>query len=223
MDEPSDPPRWRRPDPVTVIMMVVTATALVGAIWLKTKGTPVNEPPSVGAIAPPLRLLDRETSEPLVLVGQRGKIVWVVFWSATSQSASSSLAAIERASDPLRARRRFTMVAAAADTDQTARVRAAVAESQVKLPVYLASALTLRLYGAGAGSLPLHVLIDADGRIAAIARETGTHTIERIARQAGRLLDEMGPEDDTRFAVRLAAGLTGLPLACRLAALFGLW
>jgi hypothetical protein len=224
MDEPSDPPRRRRPDPVTVIMMAVTATALVGAIWLKTKGTPANEPPSVGAIAPPLRLLDRETSEPLVLVGQRGKIVWVVFWSATSPSASSSLAAIERASDPLRARRRFTMVAAAAaDTDQTAQVRAAVAESQVKLPVYLASALTLRLYGAGAGSLPLHVLIDADGRIAAIARETGTHTIERIAKQAARLLDEMAPEDDTRFAVRLAAALTGLPLACRLAALFGLW
>ena len=43
MDEPSDRPRRRRPDPVTAMMMLVTATALLGAIWLKIKGTPVNE------------------------------------------------------------------------------------------------------------------------------------------------------------------------------------
>jgi hypothetical protein len=200
MDKPSDAPRRRRPDPVTAIMTVVTATALLGAIWLKTKGTPGNEPPSVGAMAPPLRLLDLETSEPLVLVGQRGKVVWVVFWSAVSPSASSSLAAIERASVPLRTRRRFAMVAAAVDTNQPARVRAAIAESRIKLPVYLANAETRGLYGVGAHSPPLHVLIDADGRIAAIARETGPQTIERIAGQAGRLLDEIGPADDTRFA-----------------------
>ena len=200
MDEPIDPPRRRRPDPVTAIMMAVTATALLAAIWLKSRGTPENEPPRVGALAPPLRLLDMETSEPLALVGQRGKVVWVVFWSATSPSPSSSLAAIERASVPLRARRRFAMVAAAVDTDQPARVRAAVAESQVKLPVYLASAENVRRYGAGAGMSPLHVLIEADGRIAAIAREAGPQTIERIADQARRLLDDLGPLDDTRFA-----------------------
>lgn len=199
MDEPSDRPRRRRPDPVTAIMMLVTATALLGAIWLKTKGTAVNEP-RVGAMAPPLRLLDMETSEPILLVGQRGKVVWAVFWSATSPSASSSLAAIERASVPLRARRRFAMVAAAVDTDQPARVRAAISESQVKLPVYLASAETLGRYTTGVGSAPLHVLIDAEGRISAIAREAGPQTIERIAGQAARLLDELGPLEDTRFA-----------------------
>ena len=144
MDEPTEPPRQRRADPVTAIMLVVTAIALFSAIWLKAKGTPVNEPPRVGAMAPSLRLLDVETSEPLVLVGQRGKVVWVVFWSAASPSASSSLAAIERASVRLRARRRFAMVAAAVDIDQPARVRAAVAESRVELPVYLASAESLR-------------------------------------------------------------------------------
>jgi hypothetical protein len=200
MDEPIDPPRRRRPDPVTAIMMVVTAAALLGAIWLRTKDTPGNEPPSVGAVAPPLRLLDLENSEPLMLVGQRGKVVWIVFWSAESPSGQASLAAIERASVPLRARRRFAIVAAAVDTDQPARVRAAVAESQVKLPVYLASAETVGRYDVGAGFPPRHVLIDADGRIAAIARETGPQTIERIARQARRLLDEMGPVDDSRFA-----------------------
>jgi hypothetical protein len=92
------------------------------------------------------------------------------------------------------------MVAAAVDTDQPARVRAAVAESQIKLPVYLATAENVRQYGAGAGSPPLHILIDADGQIAAIAREAGPQTIERIAGQAVRLLEELGPPDDTRFA-----------------------
>jgi hypothetical protein len=200
MDEPIDPPRRRRPDPVTAIMMAVTATALLAAIWLKTRGMPENEPPRVGALAPPLRLLDMETSEPLALVGQRGKVVWVVFWSATSPSPSSSLAAIEQASVPLRARRRFAVVAAAVETDQSARVRAAVAESRSKLPVYLASAETLARYGVGVGAPPLHILIDADGRIASIARESGPQTVERIADDAKRLLEELDPLGDTRFA-----------------------
>jgi hypothetical protein len=199
MVEPSEPPRRRRADPVTAIMLVVTAIALLGAIWFKTKGTPGMDPPSVGAVAPPLGLLDLETSEPLVLVGQRGKVVWVVFWSAASPSASSNLAAIERASNPLHSRRRFAVVTAAVDTMLPA-VRAAVAESRVKLPVYLASAETVSRYDVAVGATPLHVLIDADGRIAAIAHETGPQTIERIAGQAGRLLDEMGPPDDARFA-----------------------
>ena len=40
---------------------------------------------------------------------------------------------------------------------------------------------------------PLNVLIDADGRIATIARGTSPQTIERIAEQARKLLDELGP------------------------------
>jgi hypothetical protein len=92
------------------------------------------------------------------------------------------------------------MVVAAADTNQPAPVRAAVAECRVKLPVYLASAETVLRYDVSVLATPLHVLIDPDGRIAAIARETGPQTIERIAGQAARLLDEMGPQDDTRFA-----------------------
>ena len=51
-----------------------------------------------------------------------------------------------------------------------------------------------------AGAPPLHILIDADGRIAAIAREAGPQTIERIADHAKRLLEELDPLGDTRFA-----------------------
>jgi hypothetical protein len=147
-----------------------------------------------------LRLLDVETSEPVVLLGLRGKVVWVVFWSSKSPSAGSSLRAIEPAWVSLKARGRFVMAAAAIDADHPAHVRAAVAESGTKLPVYLASAEALRRFGAHDADPPLNVLIDPDGHIAALARGTSPQTIERIAAQAGRLLDELGPIEETRFA-----------------------
>ena len=151
MDEASDIPTKRRIDGVTAIMVVVTVASLLGAAWLRTRRLPENEPPAVGALAPPLRLLDLETSEPIVLVGLRGKVVWVVFWSADSPSGRSSLAAIEPAWSSLKAQGRFAMVAAAVEADHPDRVRAAVAASGVKLPVYLASAETRRRFGAAPG------------------------------------------------------------------------
>jgi peroxiredoxin len=200
MDEATDIPTKRRIDGITVIMVLVTATSLLGAAWLRTRRPSESEPPAVGGLAPPLRLLDLATSEPIVLVGLRGKVVWVVFWSAESPSGGSSLAAIEAAWSTLKTRGRFTMVAAAVEVDKPARVRAAVAENGITLPVYLASTETRRRYGALHTDAPLNVLIDADGRIATMARGTSPQTIQRIAAQATRLLDELGPEDDTRFA-----------------------
>ena len=46
----------------------------------------------------------------------------------------------------------------------------------------------------------MHVLIDPDGHIATIARGMNEQTIDRLASQARKLLDELGPSDDTRFA-----------------------
>jgi hypothetical protein len=200
MDEAIDIPPKRRIDGVTAIMVVVTAVALLGAAWLRTRRPPADEPPAVGAIVPPLRLLDLETSEPVVLVGLRGKVVWVIFWSADSKSARSDLAAIESAWIALKTRGRFAMVPAAVETDKPDRVRAVTAETATKLPVYLASAETRRRFGAGKANPPLHVLIDAEGRIATIARGTSQQTIDRLINQAKKLLDELGPSDDTRFA-----------------------
>ena len=200
MDEASDVPTRRRIDGITAIMVVVTVASLLGAVWLRVRRMPENEPPAVGSLAPPLRLLDLETSEPIVLVGLRGKVVWIVFWSADSNSVGSSLAAIEPAWSTLKAQGRFAMVAAAVEADNPIRVRAAAAASGVKLPVYLASAETCRRFGARLADPPLNILIDADGRIATIARGTSPQTIDRIADQATRLLDELGPLENTRFA-----------------------
>lgn len=200
MDEASDIPTKRRIDGITTIMVVVTVASLLGAAWLRTRRLPEDKPPAVGTLAPPLRLLDLETSEPTVLVGLRGKVVWVVFWSADSTSGGSSLAAIEPAWSTFKAQGRFTMVAAAVEADNPGRVRAAAAASGVTLPVYLASAETRRRFGALQADPPLHMLIDADGRIATIALGTSPQTIDRIAEQARRLLDELGPLENTRFA-----------------------
>ena len=200
MNEASDISTKRRIDGITAIMVVVTAASLVGAAWLRARPLPKNEPPAVGAVAPPLRLLDRETSEPVVLVGLHGKVIWVVFWSAESQSARSNLAAIEQAWNSLKARGQFTMVVAAIEAENPDRVRAAAAASGGKLPIYLASFETRRRYGAVQAVPPLNVLINADGRIATLARGTSPQTLDRIADQARRMLDELGPADDTRFA-----------------------
>jgi hypothetical protein len=200
MDEASDIPTKRRIDGVTAAMVAVTAVSLLGAAWLRTRRLPENQPPAVGGLAPPLRLLDLETSEPIVLVGLRGKVVWVVFWSADSTSGGSSLAAIEPAWSTLKAQGRFAMVAAAVEADNPARVRAVTAASGVKLPVYLASAETRRRFGVLQADPPFNILIDADGLIDTIARGTSPQTIDRIAGKATRLLDELGPLDSTRFA-----------------------
>ena len=88
MQEANDVPTKRRIDGVTAIMIVVTVASLLGTVWLRTWRQPRDEPPAVGALAPPLRLLDLETLEPVVLVGVRGKVVWVVFWSADSASGA---------------------------------------------------------------------------------------------------------------------------------------
>ena len=72
MDEASDIRTKRRIDGITALMVVVTVASLLGAAWLQSRRRPQNEPPAVGALAPPLRLLDLETSEPIVGPEPRG-------------------------------------------------------------------------------------------------------------------------------------------------------
>jgi hypothetical protein len=200
MDDASDIPTKRRIDGITAVMVVVTVASLLGAVWLRTRRPPEQETAVVGSLAPPLRLLDLESSEPIVLVGLRGKVVWVVFWSADSEAVGSSLAAIGSAWGKLKAEPRLAMATAAVEVGDRDRVRAAAAVSGVKLPVYLATAETRRRFGALQADPPLNVLIDGDGHIATIARGTSPQTIERITAQARRMLDELGPVDETRFA-----------------------
>jgi hypothetical protein len=202
--EPTETPRRRRIDAMSALMSGITIAALIGAARLRYGPWPTPEPPpvTVGTEAPPLRLLDLETSDPLVLVGLRGKVVWVVFWSAAAPSGRACLPELAAAVKTLRAHRRFAVVTAAAESGNPTSVRDAVAAAGVDLPVYLASRETLRRYGARRADPPLHVLIDEDGRVIALARGAGRPTLDRIAQQARLRLDVLDPLGETRLATR---------------------
>jgi hypothetical protein len=101
------------------------------------------------------------------------------------------------------------MVTAAVESGDPKRVREVVAQSGVELPVYLASPDSLRRFSAPSADPPLNVLVDADGQIIAMARGAGDSMLDRLADQAKRLLDELDPMGNTRFAERAGSVRSG--------------
>ena len=192
---PSRPFDW-----VSLLMALVTILVVGAAAWLRFAPRSSIEPPAVGSMLPPLRLLDLQSSEPLVLLGLKGRIVWVVFWSPDTQTGRQVLPQLEKAWRRLRPHGRFSMVAAAVDSAPSQRVREAIAEIHATLPVYLATPETRRRFGVQDADPPLHLLIDERGQIAALARGAGQATIDRLASQARAWLDELDPMRNTRFA-----------------------
>ncbi|AGA28950.1 hypothetical protein Sinac_4787 [Singulisphaera acidiphila DSM 18658] len=179
-------------------MALVTTVVLAWTAWLRFGGEAPIEPPTVGAAVPPLRLLDAATSQPIVLVGLRGRVVWITFWSS---NAPAEFAQLDRVWGQLGSRRGFSMVAAAVDAHAAGRVRTLIGQAKSSLPVYLASPETCRTFGATAPNLPLHLLIDEDGHVGAIAHGAGSDTFSRLAEMAERWLDEREPLGKTRFAI----------------------
>jgi hypothetical protein len=198
----------RRLDRVSVLLALVTLVLVGWTAWLGFGPASRPEPPAVGLTLPPLRLLDLEAAEPLVLLGAKGKVTWIVFWSAGSPSGRASLSKLEGVWKRLKPHRRFTMVTAAIDLDQPERVRAALAEIHATVPAYLAGPETLRRLGGELADPPLHLLVDGEGRISALVRGAGQDTINRLAAQVQRWLEEMDPLGNTRFAKTSPAGLT---------------
>jgi hypothetical protein len=206
-DAATDKPARRRIDPISAIMSAVTVAAIVGVGWLRYGPTSsADRAPAAGLAmdseAPPLRLLDVRTSEPMVLIGLGDRVVWVVFWSAATPSGRECLEEMERPWERLKAHRRFAMVAAAVEVDKATSVRGVMEGAGVHLPVYLASPETQRQYHVQGGDPPLHVLIDAGGRVIATARHSGRPTVDRIAEQVRHRLEELDPIGETRFAAR---------------------
>src|SRR5262245_57879167 len=130
MDLGPERPARRRIDAVSALMSAVTLAALFGAAWVRygPGSSPVTPVVTIGAPAPPLRLIDPETSEPIVLLGLANKVVWVVFWSAESPVGSSCLRELAAVGKTL-ADRRLSLITAAVDAGNPARVRAATAAS----------------------------------------------------------------------------------------------
>lgn len=180
-------------------MALVTTVALAWGAWLRFGPPPPAEPPGIGGTPPPLGLLDANTEEPLVLLGLKGRVVWLTFWTAGSPA---DLGTLDRVWARFRLRNRFTMVAAAVDSAAPGRVRAVVDHARSGLPVYLATPQTCRAFGALPPNLPLHVLIDETGRVGAVAQGSSRELLDRLQGQAERWLDELEPIGKTRFAMR---------------------
>jgi hypothetical protein len=202
-DAPAAPVSKRgKIDWASALMAVVTIVALLTAAWFHFRSATKVKSLAVGDPAPLVRLIDLDSSEPLLMLGLKGKVVWIVFWSAEAKDASKTLAAIARASSKIRAHRRFTMLTAAIEAEKPDKVRAVMTETGVDVPVYLASADSRLRFGAETADPPLHVLIDAGGQVITIARGAGQSTLDRIVLQAQHRLDELDPEGNTRFAYR---------------------
>lgn len=202
MDEPPAPGPRRKFDWLSAVMALVASVALGWAAWLRFAPAPRGAPPAVGAMAPPLRLLDLQQGQPLVLAGLRGRVVWVTFWSVNSSTAKHDLWALEAAWQQLKPWRQFALVAAAVDVREPARVRAMLQQAGTTLPAYLASPDTAHAFGAG--GQPLHVLLDEAGRVVAVARGSDAGTVDRLIRQAEARLELIEPRQRGRFAYRYA-------------------
>lgn len=193
----------RRVDPVPGLMLLATLAALGGAGWLRLGGSPTTQVPAtaaVGAEAPPLRLIDPATSEPVAMVGLHDRVAWVVFWSAGAISGRDCLREMESSTRDLRRHARFAIVAAAVEADRGALARSEARDAGFPRPVYLAGPETCRRFRADSADPPVHVLIDDRGRILAMARGADDGTIARIAEIARRRLDELEPAGETRLA-----------------------
>ena len=198
--QPTSAPKRGRFDWPSAVMAVVSIVALLVAAWFRSGSSSGVKPLSVGDSAPLMQLIDLESSEPVLMLGLKGKVVWIVFWSAQAHDAPKTLAAIARASSKIKSHRRFTMLTAAVEADQPEKVRATISQAGVDIPVYLATALCRHRFGAENADPPLHVLIDSAGEVIALARGTGQSTLDRIVIQAQHRLEELDPEGNTRFA-----------------------
>ena len=190
----------RRMNSVSLILGALILLILGGTAWLRFGPVGSPEPPGIGAALPAVGLLDLQTLEAKVLLAVKGKVVWVVFWSARSRSGQSALPRLEHAWKRLSPHRCFTLVAAATDSGQPQLVREALGQVEGNLPAYLATPETVRRFGVGQADPPFHFLIDADGQIAATARGAGEDTISRLMAQARGWLDRLDPIGGTRFA-----------------------
>lgn len=188
-------------DWLSAVMALVTGVAVAWTVWLRYGPEAAVEPPAVGGRLPALRLQDARTGEPAILFGMQGRVVWVTFWSTRAEPELSELTRVWKR---LGSRRGFTMVAAAVDEPSADRVRQILEKQGSDLPIYRAPEETRRRFGVDGRNLPLHVLVDEQGTIGAVARGVGRETVTRLIEQAEAWLDEMEPLGKTRFArVRL--------------------
>jgi len=189
----------RKFDPVSALMAVVAAIAILWAGWLRFGPPPLPEPLAPGAKLPPLKLIDPETNEPILLLGLRDKVVWVTFWSANAPQALSDLADLQRIWTRFSPRSKFAMVAVAVDLEEPGPLLEMLANTKASLPAYLAEKQTRNRFGTDAVRLPMHLLIDETGKVSAVAQGRDGATFARLTEQTKQRLDAIDPIGQPRF------------------------
>jgi hypothetical protein len=187
--------RPRRLDRASAIMAAIAAIALAATAWLRFRPAPMPEPPPVGSLAPLMKLTPVD-AEPVGPLGAPGKVTWLTFWSVRSDP--KALVPLEAVWVRLKDRPRFAMFAVAVEADGAAPVRSAKAAAGTTVPTYLADPATRRAFGVGRP--PLHVLLDEEGRVAAVATGSDPATFDRLRRRAEALLQEIEPLGKERLA-----------------------
>lgn len=201
----------RQIDWLSVMAVAIAMAAFGWAAWRYLVADARQTPLAVGSYVPPFALLDLERSERLLMTGQKGKILWLLFWSAESNLGREDLALLAPFWTRLRRYDRFSPVAAAVDFDRPDRVRSALNEIHAAFPAYLAPSETLQRFGIRTSDPPLHVLVDAEGRIAVLARADSAEAIRRLAAQVQGWLDDLDPGGPSRFAMNPAIKVVTTP------------
>ena len=183
-------------------LMALTASLLIaisGYGWLTggQTGKPAAERPAVASVPPPLHLIDPVTGEPVVLIGLKGKVVWVSFISTTSKDAQADYDALSQVWKGLRPHQKFAMAAVASPTVDRTHIARLIGQASDRVPTYIASKETALAFGVDSSPLPFHLILDPTGKVAAIG---GQGLIQRLAKDATRWLDEIEPSGWTRFA-----------------------
>ncbi|WZP00948.1 hypothetical protein EP7_002610 [Isosphaeraceae bacterium EP7] len=193
----AQPPRM---DWVALAMTAVIVLSLARFAWVRWSPGARPNPPIVGKSIPPLSLRDPSTAEPLVWVTPRDRVTWLTFYSATDPAASADLAVLESTWHRFRQRAHFAMLAVAANPDQEPAVARLLAQTKATLPTAVATQSTLATFDADRGTLPLHLILDTDGTLLAIARGRPPGQLERLTETVTRRLAELDPTGGARFA-----------------------
>ena len=166
---------WR-----ALLLGLATVAVLAYTAWLRFAPRPWADPPAPGTTAPPRILKMRGETAPRLLLDLRGHVAWIVFGPADA--------------DNIAALRRFEQ------SHPLFRLIVATPEGAPETPDTNASFSDATRRSFGARDLPLHVLIDEEGRVLATARGDGREGWERLLAAARERLKQLEPVLPERFA-----------------------
>lgn len=193
-------PTRRRPDLLTVLMTACTGLFLFASLWLRLGPEPRKNPPRVGTPSPRIELTDLEGRKKVVFTGFDGKIVWLTFWPSFADRAGLDLESLERIWKRYEGHRNFTMIVASTEVVDIEGVQPTVRVQGETLPMYRAASKTCDDFGVVRPSLPVHFVIDSDGRILASSREIQGDPLPELEKVVRSRLDELDPGGRVRFA-----------------------